>query len=150
MVDEADNPGVRARAERLRAIQAKAHKRLGGPLTPGDVDDIARQVRIADQARHLDEPDVETVTHRISQVVDVAGQDESSADAVGVGHRILRDGASEDWLDHRDEPDAVRARDGANLRAIGPALTEFERDEANLRAAIAAAQAGDDEPVAER
>jgi metal-responsive CopG/Arc/MetJ family transcriptional regulator len=48
-------------------------------------------------AHYLDELDAESVTRQIDQAVAaVAGRDDSDADAVVVGHRVLAD-ASGDW-----------------------------------------------------
>jgi metal-responsive CopG/Arc/MetJ family transcriptional regulator len=48
-------------------------------------------------ARYLEELDAESVTRQIDLAVAAqAGQDDSAADAVAVGHRVLAD-ASGDW-----------------------------------------------------
>ena len=48
-------------------------------------------------ARYLDELDAESVTRQIDlAVAALAGQDDSAADAVVVGQRVLAD-ASDDW-----------------------------------------------------
>jgi hypothetical protein len=48
-------------------------------------------------ARYLDDLDAESVTRQIDEAVAaLAPQDDSAADAVAVGHRVLAD-ASDDW-----------------------------------------------------
>jgi metal-responsive CopG/Arc/MetJ family transcriptional regulator len=48
-------------------------------------------------ARYLDALDSESVTHQIDlAVAALAGEDDSAADAVKAGHRLLTDGA-DDW-----------------------------------------------------
>lgn len=48
-------------------------------------------------ARYLDELDTESVTHQIDTAVAVlGGLDDSAADAVSVGHRLLTD-TTDDW-----------------------------------------------------
>ena len=48
-------------------------------------------------ARYLDELDSESVTHQVDlAVAALAGEDDSAADAVSAGHRLLTD-ATDDW-----------------------------------------------------
>ena len=47
-------------------------------------------------ARYLDELDAESVTRQIDLAVAAQAEDDSTADAVAVGHRVLGD-ASGDW-----------------------------------------------------
>jgi predicted DNA-binding protein len=48
-------------------------------------------------ARYLDELDSESVTRQVDLAVDaLGGEDDSAADAVSVGHRLLA-GTADDW-----------------------------------------------------